>query len=580
MDKLLTIAIPTYNRADLLDKQLAWLAQAIKGFEADCEIFISDNCSTDNTQEVIKKWQQIITNVTFNAHQHHENIGLMKNLGFCISSSKTKYIWEIGDDDAIQNEALAYIISKLKKQEDLSLLFLNFSGRDQNTGEPVHPSGIAENRWFDIAREDGKGDGKTIFAHCFVTSIGAVMFLTATVYKTEVAQRGYERWKEGIDNLLFFAYLTGYCAANGAVIVTDKIYLECTIGVSSWQQNPASLMLIQNKYIPEILVQLEKVGYPEQFCRRLILEHFRQKDKAVLSEALKKWPLLTIKTTVSSFALVGASAFRLINLKLKAALAYRATRSKHARNLPILEAIDCSIVNAIEKEGVYCTTIEALDVNSTSNLLKAAYGQLSSMETEGENQNRQRPPQIYTLTDLPEFAAWGKEQRLLNIIENYIGLPVTFQGVHLRKHFPNENQFGPLLWHKDLEDRRIVKIIIYLNDVEEKHGPFEYVPRPLTSLSRLSSYRISYKILKAYSGITDETLGKIIPKSAWKRCPGKAGTVIFADTKNTLSHDTVSTEERSALVFVYTANPPSRPEHCSQYWDDTYARPDYASELI
>ena len=31
MQKLLTIAIPTYNRAALLDKQLAWLATAIKG---------------------------------------------------------------------------------------------------------------------------------------------------------------------------------------------------------------------------------------------------------------------------------------------------------------------------------------------------------------------------------------------------------------------------------------------------------------------------------------------------------------------------------------------------------------------
>ncbi len=50
MHKLLTIAIPTYNRAELLDKQLAWLAQAIQGFESDCEIFVSDNCSTDHTQ--------------------------------------------------------------------------------------------------------------------------------------------------------------------------------------------------------------------------------------------------------------------------------------------------------------------------------------------------------------------------------------------------------------------------------------------------------------------------------------------------------------------------------------------------
>jgi glycosyltransferase involved in cell wall biosynthesis len=60
MNKLLTIAIPTYNRADLLDKQLEWLSQAIKGYESECEIFVSDNCSSDHTQEIIQKWQDIL----------------------------------------------------------------------------------------------------------------------------------------------------------------------------------------------------------------------------------------------------------------------------------------------------------------------------------------------------------------------------------------------------------------------------------------------------------------------------------------------------------------------------------------
>ena len=57
MNALLTIAVPTYNRAELLNKQLAWLAKSIKGYESECEIIISDNCSEDNTQEIVKKWQ-------------------------------------------------------------------------------------------------------------------------------------------------------------------------------------------------------------------------------------------------------------------------------------------------------------------------------------------------------------------------------------------------------------------------------------------------------------------------------------------------------------------------------------------
>ncbi|MFO5439541.1 MAG: glycosyltransferase family 2 protein, partial [Dolichospermum sp.] len=175
MNKLLTIAIPTYNRAELLDKQLTWLSQAIKGFETECEILVSDNCSTDHTQSIISKWQNILKNITFKSNKNPENIGVMRNIFYCLSSATTKYVWTIGDDDPIQERAVAYVIEKIKNIDNLSLLFLNFSGRNKITGEAVHPPKIVGNRWFDADTEDGKGDGKAIFEHCFSKSVGAVI---------------------------------------------------------------------------------------------------------------------------------------------------------------------------------------------------------------------------------------------------------------------------------------------------------------------------------------------------------------------------------------------------------------------
>jgi len=267
--------------------------------------------------------------------------------------------------------------------------------------------------------------------------------------------------------------------------------------------------------------------------------------------------------------------------EIKSELAYRSALLNHARNLPALEQRDRLILNHLKQEGVYVTSLEELGLNSASNLLQAAESQLSRMETPNDSHAGQRLPQIYTVTDLPEFSTWATETRLLNIIENYIGLPVAFQGVHLRKDFPNENQFGTLLWHKDSEDRRIIKIFLYLSDVEEKHGPFEYVPLPLTSVYSLNYYRIYYKLWQSgYLGVNDDTLNEIIPKSAWKPCPGPAGTVIFVDTKSVLHHGTLRTEERSALFFVYTAHPPKRPELCTQYWDESFARPELRSSTV
>ncbi len=260
--------------------------------------------------------------------------------------------------------------------------------------------------------------------------------------------------------------------------------------------------------------------------------------------------------------------------ELNSELAHKLALLNHARNLPALSGRDRLIVNHLKKEGVYVTSLSELELGSTANLLKASDSQLSTMASPSNSHTGQKLPEIYTVTDLPEFSAWASEKRLLNIVENYIGLPVAFQGVHLRKDLPNENQFGTLLWHKDSEDRRMVKIFVYLNDVEEKHGPFEYVPLPLSSIYNLNFYRIYYKLWQSgYVGIDDETLNKIVPKSAWKSCPGKAGTVIFLDPKCVLHHGTLRTEERSALFFVYTTNPPKRPELCTQYWDDTFPKP-------
>ncbi len=315
MNKLLTIAIPTYNRAQLLDKQLAWVAQAIIGLESECEIFVSDNCSTDNTQEVIKKWQTNLSHITFKSSRNAENIGVMRNIIHCLKSATTKYVWTIGDDDPIQDRAVAYVINKLKKYEDLSLLFLNFSGRNQKTGEPVHPPTIVGNRWFDVDSEDGSGDPKAIFEHCFSKSVGAVIFLTASIYRTDLVQRALQIWSEAENNWISLAYLAGYCAANGRIIVTKDIYMECIVGVSYWQKDPQSALLMQYKHLPEVVTKLEENGYSRQFYRRMMFQSFKEANLKVFLGALRRWPMFTIKTIVPFLTLVGLSVFDAVPTK-------------------------------------------------------------------------------------------------------------------------------------------------------------------------------------------------------------------------------------------------------------------------
>lgn len=315
MSKLLTIAIPTYNRAKLLDQQLAWLANAIKGFEEYCEILVSDNCSTDNTQGIIQKWQHQLNNVTFKSNKHSKNLGVMKNIMYCLSSAETQYVWTIGDDDPIQDRAIAYVINKIKQHQNLGLIFLNFSGRNKITNQPVFPPTIIGNRWFDADCEDGCRDSKEVFEHCFAKSVGAVIFLSASIYRTDLVKQALQNWPDAANNWISLAYLAGYCAANGDVIVTKENFLECIVGVSYWQKEPKSALLMQYKHIPEVILKLREIGYSNQFCRQMLLHNSKEVDLKVFLGALRRWPISAVKTVIPFVALVSLSAFEMMPFK-------------------------------------------------------------------------------------------------------------------------------------------------------------------------------------------------------------------------------------------------------------------------
>ncbi|RUR86000.1 glycosyltransferase [Chlorogloeopsis fritschii PCC 9212] len=272
MKKILSICIPTFNRARQLNHQLAWLAQDIKGFEDECEVIISDNCSNDETQSVIKEWQMAFVKTTFKPNRHDENIGCIKNITYCLNVSTSQYTWIIGDDDLILKNTLAYVLKTLKKTPDLTLLYLNFSDLNIKTGE------VISEHWFDTNLDNNKNiyDGKTTFQHCIEKNFGSVIFLTATIYRRELAQAALKQWPNCVKNWGCLAYWSGYCASQGNVVVTKNNYIKCIVGVSDWQKDPKAWFKIIHQDIPEIYMKLQKIGYPRNFYRKMIFNLLKE----------------------------------------------------------------------------------------------------------------------------------------------------------------------------------------------------------------------------------------------------------------------------------------------------------------
>lgn len=298
MNTLLTIGIPTFNRAELLDKQLAWLFQAIKGLESKCEVIISDNCSTDNTPEVIKKWQSVLSTITLKVNRNSENIGVVKNIVYCINAATSKYVWTIGDDDPIQEQTLAYILENLSAHPDLALLILNFSKRDARTGQ------LKFERYFVIDDDILSSDGKAVFERCLQEQHGGgVAFTTALIYRSDLAQRAVQEWDSGLSNLLVQLYWTGFCALHGSVKLTKDNYLECTAGTHHFMEDNKVFLNLVYVDTPEVLFKLMQIGYSPRLCRQLFLKRLR-KYRWLISLMLRRAPVTTLRVLSRYFGLV------------------------------------------------------------------------------------------------------------------------------------------------------------------------------------------------------------------------------------------------------------------------------------
>jgi len=93
---LVSIGIPTYNRADLLDKAIA---SAVAQTYPHLEIVISDNHSTDPTESLVQDWCQRDPRIRY--HRHFENIGPYGNFRAVLKEAHGEYFMWLGDDDWI-----------------------------------------------------------------------------------------------------------------------------------------------------------------------------------------------------------------------------------------------------------------------------------------------------------------------------------------------------------------------------------------------------------------------------------------------------------------------------------------------
>jgi glycosyltransferase involved in cell wall biosynthesis len=119
---LVTIGIPTYNGGKRLPRPIE--STSSQNYP-NLEVIISDNCSTDNTREIVEKFA--LQHPQIRLIRQEKNIGQIENYCFLMQAAKGKYFIWLADDDFLEPGFLLKAVQFLEEHDDYSIA----SGRIQ-----------------------------------------------------------------------------------------------------------------------------------------------------------------------------------------------------------------------------------------------------------------------------------------------------------------------------------------------------------------------------------------------------------------------------------------------------------------
>lgn len=128
---LLSIAIPTFNRALYLRLCLSQLVTQLHEVDGLVEVNVYDNNSTDNTKQIIAEF--ITNGAKLNYYRNAENIGSDKNVAQCFNRAYGQYVLILGDDDVLIDGSLSKIINAIRKgNREYGAIFIKAYGYNKD----------------------------------------------------------------------------------------------------------------------------------------------------------------------------------------------------------------------------------------------------------------------------------------------------------------------------------------------------------------------------------------------------------------------------------------------------------------
>jgi hypothetical protein len=148
------------------------------------------------------------------------------------------------------------------------------------------------------------------------------------------------------------------------------------------------------------------------------------------------------------------------------------------------------------------------------------------------------------LARYPAFMLAAIDPAVLRSVAVAMGMVPHLESVDILASLPTD---GPpsssQLWHYDVNDERIVKLFVYLEDCGPDNGPFTFIPAgPSQQVSSAVGHYVP-----------DERIAAHVPRTRWLTVEGKAGTGFFIDTGRCYHFGSRCSQRRVAYVATYSS---------------------------
>lgn len=251
---MVSIAMPTYNRADSYLKEA--IQSALDQTYHNIEIIVSDNCSSDDTESVVKSFHD--TRIRY--FKQTENVGLKNNLNFCIAQARGEFLLFLFDDDLIDPDFLETCIKAIPACADVGVVLTG--AREINEKGKV--LGECQNQ--------AKGPSvDSFFLDWFAKR--TTLYLCSTLYRTQ-GLREIGGFHSKTDNYLDVVATAKVMAKYQRVDVTavkasfrrHAKNLSGSVNIEAWCEDSLYLLEVLCELAPSQRTVLVREGMP-YFCR-------------------------------------------------------------------------------------------------------------------------------------------------------------------------------------------------------------------------------------------------------------------------------------------------------------------------